>query len=171
MDAKFLRAAALRRIEQAGGKLISKTQTQLYCGLQREWTRPVKGSAGLGMTRKFERAIQVQRETTMPDIKIEREEAGRSGRYVGRIAGIDGEAEITFARRGAKLISADHTGAPDTMKGTGAAMALVEFMIADARREGFKITPICPYLKAQYRKHPEWADVMVEASQSEADRT
>jgi nicotinamidase-related amidase len=29
--------AALRRIEQAGGKLISKTQ--LYCELQRDWSR------------------------------------------------------------------------------------------------------------------------------------
>lgn len=30
--------AALRRIEQAGGQLISKTQ--LYCELQRDWARP-----------------------------------------------------------------------------------------------------------------------------------
>ncbi|MDE2466298.1 MAG: hydrolase, partial [Alphaproteobacteria bacterium] len=29
--------AALRRIEQAGGKIISKTQ--LYCELQRDWAR------------------------------------------------------------------------------------------------------------------------------------
>lgn len=99
----------------------------------------------------------------MPDVEIEREEADGKGRYVGRIPGIEGEAEITFTRRGPKLISADHTGAPDSMKGTGAAMALVEYMIADARREGFKIIPICPYVKAQYRKHPEWSDVMTES--------
>ncbi len=97
---------------------------------------------------------------TKPNIKIEREDGDGKGRYVARIDGIEGEAEITFTRRGAKLISADHTGAPETMKGTSAAMALVEYMIADARREGFKIIPICPYVKAQYRKHPEWADVM-----------
>lgn len=96
----------------------------------------------------------------MPDIKIEREESNGNGRYVGRIPGVEGEAEITFTRRGPKLISADHTGAPDSMRGTGAAMALVEYMIADARREGFKIIPICPYVKAQYPKHPEWEDVM-----------
>ena len=96
----------------------------------------------------------------MSEISIEREEADGKGRYAGRIAGIDGEAEITFTRRNPKLISADHTGAPENMRGTGAAFALVEYMIADARREGFKIIPICPYVKAQYRKHPEWADVM-----------
>ncbi|MBS0483412.1 MAG: hydrolase [Proteobacteria bacterium] len=34
---KAAHKAALRRIEQAGGKLISKTQ--LYCELQRDWSR------------------------------------------------------------------------------------------------------------------------------------
>ena len=105
----------------------------------------------------------------MPDIKIERTETAGKGRYVARIAGIEGEAEITFTRRGPALISADHTGAPDTMKGTGVAMALVEFMIADARANAFKIIPICPYVKAQYRKHPEWADVMTAKSGEERE--
>lgn len=33
-------------------------------------------------------------------------------------------------------------------------------MIAYAREHGFKIIPICPYVKGQYRKHPDWRDVM-----------
>lgn len=96
----------------------------------------------------------------MPDIRIEREELAGKGRYVAHIPGIDGEAELTFTRRSPALISADHTGAPDTMKGMGAALALVQFMVADAHERGLKILPICPYVKAQYRKHPEWSDVM-----------
>lgn len=96
----------------------------------------------------------------MADMKIKREDSDGEGRYVARIDGIDGEAEITFTRRTPALISAEHTRAPDSLKGTGAAMALVQFMIADARQGGFKILPICPYLIAQYRKHPKWADVM-----------
>ncbi|MFM9939030.1 MAG: GNAT family N-acetyltransferase [Hyphomicrobiaceae bacterium] len=35
-------------------------------------------------------------------------------------------------------------------------------LVADARTEGFKIVPLCPYVKAQYLRHPEWADVMQE---------
>ncbi|AWC25695.1 MULTISPECIES: GNAT family N-acetyltransferase [Aminobacter] len=97
----------------------------------------------------------------MSEIDISREERGqRHGRYVARIAGVDGEAEITFTKRGPGLISADHTGAPETMRGTGAAAALVTFLVEDARKNGFKILPLCPYVRAQYRKHPEWADVM-----------
>jgi predicted GNAT family acetyltransferase len=97
----------------------------------------------------------------MPDIDIRKEERGeRHGRYVARIDGIEGEAEITFTKRGPGLISADHTGAPETMRGTGAAAALASFMVEDARKNRFKILPLCPYVRAQYRKHPDWADVM-----------
>ena len=96
-------------------------------------------------------------------ISIEKQVAGTSGRYVARIDGVDGEA-IRFTIRGPSLISADHTEAPASMRGTGAAMALVEHMIGDARAEGFKIIPICPYVLGQYREHPEWNDVMASAS-------
>jgi predicted GNAT family acetyltransferase len=65
-------------------------------------------------------------------ISIEKRVAGTSGRYVGRIDGVDGEAELIFTVRGPSLISADHTEAPASMRGTGAAMALVEHLIGDA---------------------------------------
>ena len=88
-------------------------------------------------------------------ISIDKQVAGTRGRYVARIDGIGGEAELRFTIRGPSLISADHTEAPASMRGTGAATALVEHMIGDARGEGFKIIPICPYVLGQYRKHPE----------------
>ena len=99
-------------------------------------------------------------------ISIEKRVEGTRGRYVGRIDGVDGEAELFFTVRGPTLISADHTEAPASMRGTGAAMALVEHMIGDARASGFKIIPVCPYVLAQYRKHPEWSDVMASAPSS-----
>ncbi len=99
----------------------------------------------------------------MADIRIEKEAGDTSGRYVGRIDGIDGEAELTFTVRGPALVSADHTNAPASMRGTGAALALVESMVADARGSGFKIVPLCSYVLAQYKKHPDWQDVMQEA--------
>jgi predicted GNAT family acetyltransferase len=94
------------------------------------------------------------------EIKIEKESADGIGRYVARIDGVEGEAELTFTARGPALVSADHTGAPDSMRGTGAALALVNALVADARSSGFKIVPLCPYVLAQYKKHPDWQDVM-----------
>jgi hypothetical protein len=94
-----------------------------------------------------------------PQISVSLEDGGKHGRYVGTIAGIDAEGEITFTRRGPDLISADHAGAPDELKGTGVAAAMVDFMVADARERGFRIIPICPYVRARHEKHPEWRDV------------
>ena len=99
----------------------------------------------------------------MTEIKISKEDDGRRGRYVGRVSGIDAEAELTFTRSGPGLISADHTAAPASLKGTGAAAALVDYLISDARTTGFKIIPLCSYVRSRYEKHPEWQDVMTVA--------
>jgi hypothetical protein len=95
----------------------------------------------------------------MNDIVITREESERKGRYVARIAGIDAEAEITFTKPRDGVISANHTGVPEAMGGRGVAGALLNFMLDDARKNGFKIIPVCPYVRGQYAKHPEWADL------------
>ena len=95
----------------------------------------------------------------MADVTITRELTASKGRYVGRIAGVEGEAELTFSRANPQLVIADHTGAPDSMRGMGAARALVERLVADARAEGFKIMPLCPFVKAQFERHPDWSDL------------
>jgi predicted GNAT family acetyltransferase len=48
---------------------------------------------------------------------------------------------------------------PEALRGTGAGLRLVERLVADARAEGFKIMPLCPFVNAQRARHPEWADV------------
>ena len=82
------------------------------------------------------------------------------GRYVARVDGKEGEAELVFTWRGDHLLSADHTFAPENLRGSGVAMALVQRLIANARAKGFKIIPLCPYIQAKYEEHPGWADVM-----------
>ncbi|WP_072395839.1 GNAT family N-acetyltransferase [Hyphomicrobium sp. CS1GBMeth3] len=96
----------------------------------------------------------------MTAISIRKETTSHGGRYAATVEGKDGEAELTFTVRAADVISADHTEAPDTLRGTGVALALVEHLIADARAKGFKVIPLCPYVQAQYKKHPEWNDVI-----------
>lgn len=91
-----------------------------------------------------------------PD-SIERQEGASRGRYVLTHEGA--EAELTFSIASPRLRIADHTGVPDALRGTGAGLALVERLVADARAEGWKIIPLCPFVNAQRRKHPDWADV------------
>lgn len=99
----------------------------------------------------------------MSTITIDREDDGAEGRYVARVRGIDAEAELTYTRRGPGLISADHTRAPEALRGTGAAAALVDHMVAAARAEGFRVIPYCSYVRARYLKNPDWRDVMTVA--------
>ncbi len=93
----------------------------------------------------------------MSEFEIFREVDGSKGRYVIRHNGA--EAELTYSITSPTLVIADHTGAPDALRGTGAAKALVARLVEDARAEGFKIVPLCPFVNSMRRRHPEWAEV------------
>ncbi|WP_309664327.1 GNAT family N-acetyltransferase [Tabrizicola sp.] len=93
----------------------------------------------------------------MSDFVITRDHGETRGRYVIRHNGA--EAELTYSVTTPTLIIADHTGVPDSLRGTGAGLALVTRMVADARSEGVKIMPLCPFVNATRKRHPEWADV------------
>ena len=92
------------------------------------------------------------------DVKIEREEGSTKGRYFIRLDGH--EAEMTYSRAGEKTIIIDHTGVPDELGGRGIGGKLVRRGVEDARKEGKKIIPLCPFAKAYIEKHPELQDVL-----------
>ena len=93
----------------------------------------------------------------MSEFEIVREVDGSKGRYV--IYHGDDQAALTYSILSAQTVIADHTGVPEHLKGTGMGRALVARIVEDARAEGFKIVPLCPFVNAERRKHPEWADV------------
>ncbi|MCR8723996.1 GNAT family N-acetyltransferase [Frigidibacter sp. ROC022] len=96
----------------------------------------------------------------MSEIEITREVTGSKGRYVYALDGA--EAELTYSIAGPGRIIADHTNVPETFRGQGVALKLANRLIADARAEGVKIVPVCSYIKAQVRRHPDWADVIAD---------
>lgn len=89
--------------------------------------------------------------------EVLREVKGSKGRYVIRQNGE--EAEMTYSITSPVLVIADHTEVPDSFRGTGAGLAMLTQFVADARAEGFKIMPLCPFVNAKRKRHPEWADV------------
>ncbi len=95
----------------------------------------------------------------MADVTITRELGPVRGRYVAKVSGFDGEAELTFVLLDDDRVLADHTLTPVPLRGRGIAGALVERLVADARREGFKVVPQCPFVVAQFDRHPDWSDV------------
>lgn len=92
------------------------------------------------------------------NIILEREDGADKGRYVIKIDGH--EAEMTYTKVGASQIIIDHTGVPDALRGKGLGPLLVQRGVEDARNEGKRIIPLCPFAKAQIARHPEWQDVL-----------
>ena len=95
----------------------------------------------------------------MSDLNIVLEEEGRRGRYAWQTP--DGSmAQLTFTTGDDRSMIVDHTFVPPRFREHGIALKLVERAVADARSSGVKILPLCPYVAAQFRRHPEWADVL-----------
>ncbi|NMN59528.1 hypothetical protein FHT36_003441 [Xanthobacter sp. SG618] len=91
--------------------------------------------------------------------EVQREDGPNGGRYVIRLGG-GAEAELSYQRRGDGALVVTHTGVPPAFEGQGIAARLVDALIADARSQGFRITPLCSYVAAQFRRHPEWRDFL-----------
>ncbi|MDO5033847.1 MAG: GNAT family N-acetyltransferase [Actinomycetaceae bacterium] len=89
----------------------------------------------------------------MVDIRFELEE--------NRSAAYDGEnliGQCTFIPKN-NVWTIIHTGVDPEYAGQGIAKKLVEKVVEQARVEGVKIHPVCPFAVAEFAKHPEYADV------------
>ncbi len=106
-------------------------------------------------------SVQRKKEKLMAKIAIDDETT--HGAYRMEVEGSAEPAELTWRARGKARI-ANHTFTPPAARGKGIARELVEFMIADARDKGFTIVPQCSYVAAQFRRHPEWADVRADSA-------
>ena len=89
---------------------------------------------------------------------IERQDRASGGSYRLRLEGHF--AEMTFSRAGERLMIIDHTEVPDALRGRGIGDLLVDRAVSDARANGVKIVPLCPFAASRFRKHPEYADVL-----------
>ena len=95
------------------------------------------------------------------DVTVTREDGLDGGRYVARAPGVAGEGELRYTKRAAGLVRADHTEVPAAMEGQGVGKALIDALLHDARKLDFRIEPRCAYVRAQYARHPDWADLFV----------
>jgi uncharacterized protein len=96
-------------------------------------------------------------DSEMPEVAYE--DLGSKGRYV-LVAPGGARAEMTITKVGEHQLIIDHTEVPDAFRGKGAGLVLVTRAVEDARAAGKTIIPLCPFANAQFRRHPEWADVL-----------
>lgn len=86
------------------------------------------------------------------------EDNGR-GRYVLAMPGGE-EAYLTYVRGGPDHISIDYSFVPPSARGKGVGARLVAHAVEHARVKGVRITPVCGYVAAEFRRHKEWTDVL-----------
>lgn len=99
----------------------------------------------------------------MDGLEIVRLDQGAQGEYQAQLPGSAAVARLTWTAQTGRepaVRVAEHTLVPREFEGQGIAAKLVNALIADARAQGFLIEPQCSYVAAQFRRHPDWADLL-----------
>jgi predicted GNAT family acetyltransferase len=68
--------------------------------------------------------------------------------------------ELLYRLRPNGRISLVHTEVLPSYEGRGLAGRLVAGALDDARARGLQVVPICPYVQAYVRRHPEYEDIL-----------
>jgi predicted GNAT family acetyltransferase len=81
-----------------------------------------------------------------------------SGRFVAKLDGA--EALLEYTLRGDHVRDYRHTFVPPALRGQGVAKDLVLYALDDARAQGVKIIPSCPYVAKVVSENAEYADLV-----------
>ena len=58
------------------------------------------------------------------------------------------------------LVVLIHTEVAESVEGKGLGSVLVRGALDDLRARGLRIVPVCPFVAASVRRHPEYADLV-----------
>ena len=56
-----------------------------------------------------------------------------------------------------------HTEVPPELEGKGAATAIIEKTLAYLEKNHFRLIPVCPFVVAYIKRHPEWKMILDES--------
>lgn len=73
---------------------------------------------------------------------------------------VDGLLCVADYRLSGSVMQMTHTGVPTALEGRGIAAALVRAAIDHARAHSLKINPLCTYVRAYMKRHPETHDLI-----------
>jgi uncharacterized protein len=90
---------------------------------------------------------------TMPAIEHDAAASRFSVRVEGQLAVCE------YRRRGDTLLMT-HTEVPPALGGRGIAAALVQAALTWAREQGLRVRPLCSYVAAYMKRHPQTQDLL-----------
>ncbi|RZL01197.1 MAG: N-acetyltransferase [Rubrivivax sp.] len=74
-------------------------------------------------------------------------------------ATVEGQRCVAEYQLRGQTVSMTHTVVPPALEGRGIAAALVKAALAWAQAQGFKVDPVCSYVRAYLQRHPEWSSL------------
>ena len=73
---------------------------------------------------------------------------------------VDGQRCVLDYRLVGSVAHIHHTGVPAALQGRGLAAALVQQVLAQVRLLGWRVRPLCSYVRAYMQRHPETQDLL-----------
>lgn len=99
----------------------------------------------------------------MEDVKLQLDEKGHGRFYISDEEEQVAEMVVSIANG---MLTVYHTEVLPKAEGKGLAKQLLVAMVEHARKNGLKVIPLCPYVHAQFKRHPdEYADVWHKSDQ------
>jgi hypothetical protein len=93
----------------------------------------------------------------MEEVKLNLNEKGHGAFSIMEGAEQLGEMVVSVSD---KNLTVYHTEVSAQAEGKGLAKKMLNAMVVYARNHGLKVIPLCPYVHAQFKRHPEeFADV------------
>ena len=93
----------------------------------------------------------------MADIKLELDEKNHGSFNLYENNAKIGEMVVGIKN---EVLTVYHTEVDEEQSGKGYAKLLLDAMTTYARKNGLKVRPLCAYVHAQFKKHPnEYADI------------
>lgn len=80
-----------------------------------------------------------------------------AGRFTTEVDGHRCEADYQLHNGVMHLV---HTAVPRVLQGRGIAGVLVDAALAEARAQGWRVRPVCSYVRAHMRRHPDTHDLL-----------
>ena len=88
----------------------------------------------------------------MENIRLILDEKGHGGLFYMEKEETLGEMELEISRQ---LLTVFHTEVKPQAEGRGIAKKLLAALVDHARKNGLSIVPLCPFVHAQFKRHPE----------------
>ncbi|WP_158963173.1 GNAT family N-acetyltransferase [Myroides fluvii] len=90
-------------------------------------------------------------------MEIKHEQTESKGAFSAWIDGVKA-GEMTYSVAGTSMIIVDSTHVDEAFKGQGIGVKLLnKGVVPFAKEKKVKIMPLCPFVKAQFDRHPELA--------------